>query len=83
MSENTPGESAKESSLNAPKKARLIREEVKERHTTHWDLDYLSRAELEAVMSGKSSKKSAHTTDQSQRCGQQEDHSPDNDKGNA
>jgi len=32
------------------KKARVIREAVKDRHTSHWDLDYLSRAELEDLM---------------------------------
>lgn len=32
-----------------PKK--IVREEVKDRHTTHWDLDLMSRAELEAYMS--------------------------------
>jgi hypothetical protein len=33
------------------KKARIFREQVKDRHTAHWDLDMLSREELEAVMS--------------------------------
>ena len=32
------------------KKVRVIREDVKERHTSHWDLDYLSREELERLM---------------------------------
>jgi hypothetical protein len=32
------------------KKPRVIREEVKDRHTSHWDLDYVSRAELEELM---------------------------------
>ena len=31
-----------------PKK--IVREEVKDRHTSHWDLDLMSRAELEAYM---------------------------------
>ena len=29
---------------------KVYREEVKERLTTHWDLDYMDTAELEAVM---------------------------------
>ncbi|MFK7864633.1 MAG: hypothetical protein AB8B95_10460 [Pseudohongiellaceae bacterium] len=32
------------------KKKRLFREEVKDRHTSHWDLDMMSREELEKVM---------------------------------
>ena len=35
----------------ARKKPRVIREEVKDRHTSHWDLDYVSRADLEELMS--------------------------------
>jgi len=38
------------------KKKRLFREEVKDRHTSHWDIDMMSREELEAMMAG--SKKS-------------------------
>lgn len=36
----------------APKKCRLtiIEDKVKLAHTSHWDLDYLGRADLEAVM---------------------------------
>jgi hypothetical protein len=33
------------------KKARIFREQVKDRQTAHWDLDMLSRKELEALMS--------------------------------
>lgn len=35
-----------------PKKPRLtiIEDKVKLAHTSHWDLDYLSQADLEAVM---------------------------------
>lgn len=32
------------------KKLKVYREEVKERFTTHWDLDYMTTAELEAAM---------------------------------
>ena len=31
------------------KKKRVYYEDIKASHTTHWDLDYLSRAELEAL----------------------------------
>lgn len=31
------------------KKARIHRDEVKERHTTHWDLDVLPDAEIERL----------------------------------
>ena len=31
------------------KKKRIYVEKVKEDHTTHWDLDYLSQAELDAL----------------------------------
>jgi len=34
------------------KKTHVMRETVKDRHTSHWDLDYLSRAELEQLMTG-------------------------------
>lgn len=34
------------------KKKRLFREEVKDRHTSHWDMDMMSREELEAMMAG-------------------------------
>jgi hypothetical protein len=33
-------------------KKRLFREEVKDRHTSHWDMDMMSREELEATMAG-------------------------------
>ena len=33
------------------KKAKLFHEDVKDRQTSHWDLDLLSRAELEELMS--------------------------------
>jgi len=35
------------------KKQRLFREEIKDKHTSHWDLDMMSREELEAVMAKK------------------------------
>ena len=41
------------------KKARLYRDEVKDRHTSHWDMDMLSREELENLMSMKKPVKQA------------------------
>ncbi len=32
------------------KKQRLFREEIKDKHTSHWDLDMMTREELEAAM---------------------------------
>lgn len=32
------------------KKKRLFREEIKDRHTSHWDIDMMSREELETMM---------------------------------
>lgn len=37
------------------KKKRLFREEVKDRHTSHWDMDMMSREELETMMAGSKS----------------------------
>lgn len=33
------------------KRYKVYRDEVKERSTTHWDLDYMTTAELDAAMS--------------------------------
>ena len=35
--------------MKSEKKKRIYQEEVKTKHTTHWDLDYLSQAELKAL----------------------------------
>ena len=48
-----------EKSKKPTKKARVFREQVKDHHTSHWDLDYLSRAELERLMLGDRSSESA------------------------
>jgi predicted transposase YbfD/YdcC len=32
------------------KKKKVLREEIKDRHTSHWDMDMLSREELERLM---------------------------------
>lgn len=36
--------------MNRPKKFKIYQDEVKERHTSHWDWDYLSTEEIEALM---------------------------------
>ena len=36
-------------------KTRLIKEDIKDRHTSHWDLDYVSQEELERLMTQKPS----------------------------
>jgi hypothetical protein len=41
------------------KKQRLFREEIKDRHTSHWDLDMMTREELEAAMAQKADKTEA------------------------
>ncbi len=40
------------SSMTTPskRKQRIVREQVKDQHTSHWDLDMLSYAELEQLM---------------------------------
>tara|TARA_B100000780_G_scaffold230847_1_gene170610 strand:- start:2407 stop:2580 length:174 start_codon:yes stop_codon:yes gene_type:complete len=43
------------------KKKRLFRDEVKDRHTSHWDLDMMSREELEAMMAGSEKKDAGGT----------------------
>lgn len=35
------------------KRPKIYREEIKDRHTSHWDLDMLSHAELTALMASK------------------------------
>ena len=32
------------------KKKKVLREQIKDRHTSHWDMDMLSRGELEKLM---------------------------------
>lgn len=41
--------------VTKPKK--IVREEIKDRHTSHWDMDMLSREELEALMTQKPTSK--------------------------
>lgn len=35
------------------KTSKIHREEIKDRHTSHWDLDLLSHEELEALMTSQ------------------------------
>jgi len=43
--------------MNKPeKKTRVYKDQAKDRHTTHWDMDYLPRKEVEALYA-KSQKK--------------------------
>ena len=44
------------------KRKKLFRDEVKERHTSHWDLDMMSHEELEAMMAKKKSPPAEDTT---------------------
>lgn len=37
---------------SSKRRFRIFQDEIKLRHTTHWDLDTMSRAELEAYMQG-------------------------------
>lgn len=37
----------------ASRKFKIYRDEIKLAHTGHWDLDYLSQAELDALMTPK------------------------------
>ena len=52
-----------ESTDRTEKKARIIREDVKELHTSHWDLDYVSREELERLMTGENGSGPSATED--------------------
>jgi hypothetical protein len=46
------------------KKKRLFREEIKDRHTSHWDIDMMSREELEAMMATTEKSDGAETEKQ-------------------
>ena len=49
------------------KKPRLRYEEVKARHTSHWDLDYLPLSELDKLMNVSSVQKAVETPKKSAR----------------
>lgn len=42
----TPGAGTQEGSENA---RRVMRDDIKEQHTSHWDMDVMPRAEMEAL----------------------------------
>ena len=41
---------AEQAEQGALKKKKVLREEIKDRHTSHWDMDMLSREELEKLL---------------------------------
>lgn len=43
-------------------KLKIYREEAKERLTTHWDLDYMTTAEIEAAMAGSRGQENPNPT---------------------
>jgi len=47
---------------SSEKKRRVIKEDVKDRHTNHWDLDYVSRDELERLMAKEQSSSATAST---------------------
>jgi len=58
----------------ARKRSKIVRESVKDLHTSHWDLDMLSREELEQLMAPERRPKSrpdtaADSTDGSDAAG--------------
>lgn len=44
-----PEKNAEKSAPDQPEKKKIVREEIKDRHTSHWDLDMLTREELERL----------------------------------
>lgn len=59
------GASVQTGPMNRTRKKRIIHEQVKDRHTSHWDLDLLSREQLEALMA-----KQQDATDSAEDTGQ-------------
>jgi len=59
--------------MNKPqKKTRIFKEQAKDRHTTHWDMDYLPRKEVEALYAksdGQRKKRKADTEGDPGRIG--------------
>ena len=47
----------------ATRKLRIFQDEVKLRHTSHWDMDTMSRSELDAYMSSEHRQSRADTQD--------------------
>ena len=50
---NNPTAGRGEKNTAASKTKKIVREEIKDRHTSHWDMDMMSREELEALMTQK------------------------------
>ncbi len=50
-------------------KLKIYLDDVKERHTTHWDLDYMSSAELDAAMTPRSGQRHAGLSRKPEREG--------------
>lgn len=64
MSQDSHNQPPDESSEK--KEDRIHSEEVKDRHTTHWDIDYLSTEELErAHREGRQQKNDGETSSES------------------
>jgi hypothetical protein len=42
------------------KKMRIYKEQAKDRHTTHWDMDYLSQKEVEVLYASAADAGKAH-----------------------
>ena len=53
MTDDANTAASNESLDTAAKSKKIVREEIKDRHTSHWDMDMMSRAELEALMTQK------------------------------
>ncbi len=53
MTDDANTAASSESLDTAAKPKKIVREEIKDRHTSHWDMDMMSRAELEALMTQK------------------------------
>ena len=53
MTDDANTAASSESLDTAPKSKKTVREEIKDRHTSHSDRDMVSRAELEALMTQK------------------------------
>ena len=53
MTDDANTAASSESLDTAAKPQKIGREEIKDRRTSHWDMDMMSRAELEALMTQK------------------------------
>lgn len=55
--------------MNRPKKFKIYHDEVKDRHTSHWDWDYLSTEEIEALLDEQRQREAARATTRTGRSG--------------